>query len=104
MKNTLNQINVVAESEGWSIVNTGLQDAVHNIFELQRLGDMLNFQNDKQAIRHVVKKAIESPDSIYADAIRFLAKESPNELDSMIQHTVGDVLYKPLIAKLKIML
>jgi len=102
MKHTIQQIRKISETEGWSIFYTGIQDAVYNIFELQRLDEEAIFANDDEAIRHVVKKAIEDPKSIHASAIRFLVKESPNEVDSVIRGAVKVGLFLRLVKELNI--
>lgn len=75
---------------GWAIFYTGEQNATHNLYELQCVGELEIFATDDEAILHVVDKVIESPkDGPYAEALLFLAKHSPNEIDSVIRRAIG---------------
>jgi hypothetical protein len=81
---------------GWAVFYTGIQDATHNLYELQRVDELGIFESDKDAIKHVVRVAMEDASSVEADAIRFLAKESPNEIDSVFRDILGNDIDKCL--------
>ncbi len=81
---------------GWAVFYTGIQDTTHNLYELQRVDELGIFESDKDAIKHVVRVAMEDASSLEANAIRFLAKESPNEIDSVFRDVVGNDIDKCL--------
>lgn len=91
--------NMQAWVEGWGIFHTGQQDDVHNIYELQRIDEVGKFADDTAAIKYVATKAFENPNSIYGDAIRFLIKESPAEIEVVMRSVFGDKMDE-LILKL----
>lgn len=85
----LKDICNMAETEGWSIFNTGRQDATHNPFELQRIDEMNMLKDDEAAIAYVISKATEHPNSFYANAVKLLFEISPNEIDSVFKSIAG---------------
>lgn len=89
-------------AEGWGVFHTGLQDAVHNMYEIQNTLDNNAFEDDEEAVKFVVGKALESPYGRHAKAIRFLAESSPNEVDSFIRGVVGSEVLNELLQKLNI--
>lgn len=86
-----------ANAEGWGIFHTGEQNATHNLYELQRIDEDDVFSSDDDAIKFVVDEAIKHPKGIHADALLFLAYQSPNEIDNIIRSAVS----KETFAKLK---
>ncbi len=86
----------MAEAEGWGIFYTGINDGVHNLYELQRLDMEEFFPDDKTAITHVVVMAINKPKGIHAEALLYLARYSPNEIDSIVRKAVGDETFAEL--------
>lgn len=93
-----------AWEEGWDVFYTGQQDACHNLYELQRVDELGIFADDTVAILHVASLAHNDPSSLYGDAIRFLAKNSPNEIDSIIRDVYGSKQTDDLLKKLNIQL
>lgn len=104
MKHTSKQIFKKGKQEGWCISYTGIQDATHNIFELQRIDDDGKFENDDEAIKHVVNQAIKDTKSVHASAIKFLVKESPNEVDSIVRTAIDKDTFSLMLNKLKVKL
>lgn len=90
------QFHKEAEDEGWGIFYTGMQDATHNLYELQRLDMEGFFPDDNTAIIHVVVMVINKPKGIHAEALLYLAKYSPNEIDSVVRKAVGDETFAEL--------
>ena len=76
-------------AEGWGVFSTGLQDAVHNPYELQRIDEDGKFVDDGEAIRFVCYKALQDVYGRHARAIKFLVEESPNEIDSVVRNEIG---------------
>jgi len=93
-----------AQLEGWDVFHTGQQDAVHNLYELQRVDELGIFADDTLAILHVASLAHNDPSSLHADAIRFLAKNSPNEVDGIMRSIYGSKQTDDLLKKLNIQL
>lgn len=93
-----------AQLEGWDVWYTGTQDACHNLYEIQRLDEAEIFADDTLAILHVASLAHNDTSSLHGDAIRFLAKNSPNEIDSMIRDVYGNKQTDDLLKKLNIQL
>lgn len=93
-----------ARREGWDVFYTGQQDTRHNLYELQRVDEVEIFADDTLAILHVASLAHNDSSSLHADAIRFLAKNSPNEIDSMIRDVYGSNQTDDLLKKLNIQL
>ncbi|MEO7049537.1 MAG: hypothetical protein ABI091_29815 [Ferruginibacter sp.] len=87
--------NKKAQKEGWSIFTT-IPDATHNVFELQSIDAMGVFEDDDAAIRHVVKESIKNEKGFHAQAILFLAKESPNEIDSIVRTAISEDEFREL--------
>lgn len=75
--------NNVAEDEGWGIFYTALNDDTHNLYELQRFDDIGNFKDDHEAKEYVVDQAMEKPKSHYAEALLWLARYCPDEIDDI---------------------
>lgn len=81
--------NNVAEDEGWCISYTGIQSEIFNLYRLEKYDDIGNFENDDEAITHVVVMAINQPKGIHAEALLYLARYSPNEISSRVRDAVG---------------
>ena len=96
------KMNQQAFKEGWCVSYTGLEDAVHNIYELQRVDELNIFINDDEAIKHVVKMAEADVTGLHAKTLKWLAKHSPNELESVVWDVIGRETYSALIKKLNI--
>lgn len=88
--------NNVAEDEGWCISYTGIQDETFNLYRLEKFDDIGNFENDYEAITHVVVMAINQPKGIHAQALIYLAKYSPNEITSRVKEAVGEDTFAEL--------
>jgi hypothetical protein len=88
--------HVEAQNEGWDVFYTSIQDSVHNIYELQRVDEGEVFSSDDEAILFVVEEAIKDPRGNHSHALLFLAKHSPNEVDSVIRSVVGGDKFKAL--------
>ena len=101
---TVEQINEESFKDGWGIFYTGIQDAVHNEYELQRLDEAGIFESDVEAIYHVVALADNYTSGLHAQALYWLASNSPNELDGTIQHIIGKDTYSRLLKSLNIKL
>ena len=86
-----------AWNEGWDIFHTGQQDACHNLWELQAVDEKQIFEDDHNAILFVVGKVEQDANSYHADALRFLLKESANEMDSVIRSAIGEERYNSLL-------
>jgi len=90
------QFTEMAEAEGWSIFYTGIQDDVNNLYELQRIDEAEEFDSDESAMIHVVEKAIEYPQGFNAEALLYLSRYSPNEINKRIKPAVGQELFDKL--------
>ena len=88
--------NNVAEDEGWCISYTGIQNETFNLYRLEKFDDIGNFENDNEAIVHVVIMAINKPKGIHAQALLYLAKYSPNEITSRVKEAVGEETFAEL--------
>ena len=78
----------IHRAEGWGIFETGMQDASHNPYELQKYDEDDTFGDDAQAQRFVFDKAIQGSKP-HLQALFFLCRYSPNEVDSIIRESVG---------------
>lgn len=88
-----------AENEGWLLCSTGLQNATHNPYEIQRNDEAGIFKDDIEAWLHVVAIAANDTNSIHAKALRFLATHSPNECEQVINS--GAYAGNELLSELK---
>lgn len=86
---TIQLINKLAFAEGWGIFFTDQQDATHNLYELQKLDESEDFESDDAAIAWVVISATLNPKGFHAEALLFLANNSPNEIDSVVRSAVS---------------
>lgn len=101
---TVDKINEQALEEGWGIFYTDMQDAVHNLYELQRVDEDAVFESDVEVCYHVVALAENDTNGLHAKALYWLHENSPNELHGSIRHMIGDETYLTLIKKLNIKL
>lgn len=86
-------------AEGWGVFHSHLNS---NTYEIQNLSDDDRFEDDEEAVKFVVSKALESPYGRHAKAIKFLVESSPNEVDSFIRGVVGSEVLNELLQKLNI--
>ena len=98
-----------AYKEGWLISFTGLQDAVHNLYELQRVdepedGSLPEFEDDDEAVKFVVEMANRNPGGLHAKAVIFLADNSPNEISSVFKDIIPTEVFNMLLKQLNIKL
>lgn len=88
----------VPSGSGWGLFYTGVQDSVHNLYEIQRVDDECIFHDDNDAIRYVVMMAIVlDGKGIEADVIRWLMRSSPNEVDNVIRNAVPEAAFNKLM-------
>lgn len=87
--------NNVAEDEGWGIFYTAIDDDTHNLYELQRNDAIGNFEDDQEAKEYVVDQALEKPKSHYAEALLWLARYCPDEIDD-IKLLIGEEKFAKL--------
>lgn len=86
------EIQSQAETEGWGIFYTSIQDDKHNMYELQRLDEMKIFESDDHAIRFVTDKAM-SGSTAHTEAIKWLIKESPTEISKTFKEVLSDAQF-----------
>lgn len=86
-------------TEGWGVFHSHLSS---DTYEIQNLSDDDRFEDDEEAVKFVVGKALESPYGRHAKAIKFLVESSPNEVDSFIREVVGSEVLNELLQKLNI--
>lgn len=83
------------KSKGWYVCYTGIQDAVHNLYELQKDDDAGIFRTDDEAIQFVAWSALGGDDEAIK-AIKYLIKHSPNEIDSMFRRVLDEQTFKTI--------
>lgn len=84
----------IDEKEGWGIFYIGRQDAVHNLYEIQRIDELKKFKDDDEALIFVATKALESSASKHRRVMLYLRDYSPNELDRL--QAIAPELYSRL--------
>lgn len=82
MEITLNEINKFAEPEGWAIFNSIGSD--NGDYQLQRLDIEAIFENDEQAVNHVVKLAL-SGSNFHKQALLKLIELNPKENEFIVK-------------------